>query len=306
MAQVPSAGPSPISFLIVGARSPVSPWNANLMTAWNVTATKHASQYFRCSFFSNPTTTSTIAKSAMRLILTWEGDLADATRLRARGKVDGRKVGRMGKVILLLLIVTAISDRAFALSPRPETSILLQGTPFLLVDKSELLTCPCDSVTSKNGVERRCMIDRLDMVGKVLERLPTPPSVELAAAWAPVFQKTHLDGHPRTQLSAEFHWTELRRAFPVDGRRLTLTLAGSVLTCAEPGLPTERRDLGCTPSEVTVFETNDVAFFDPHRDPQHPVVVVGACHPDAQTKHEVVAVCGAAVSRRDLQDPHGL
>jgi hypothetical protein len=211
----------------------------------------------------------------------------------------------MSRVILLLLLVaTVIGDRALALSPRPETSILRQGTPVLLVDRSELLMCRCDSIIGKSGVEPRCTIERLDTVGKVLERLPTPPSVQLAAAWAPVFKKTYLDGHPRKQLGAEFLWTDLRRAFPVEGRRLTLTLTSSVLTCAEPGLPIERRDLGCTPSEVTVFETNDTAFFDLNQDPQHPVVVVGACHPDARTKHEVVAVCGAAAARRDLQDPH--
>jgi hypothetical protein len=221
-------------------------------------------------------------------------------------EVDGRKVGRMSRVILLLLLATAIGGRALALSPRPETSILWQGTPILLVDKNELLMCHCDSATGKNGVELHYTIERLDTVGKVLERLPTPPSAELDAAWAPFFKRTYLDGHPRKQLGAEFFWTDLRRAFPVEGRRLTLTLAKSVLTCAEPGMPIERRDLGCTPSEVTVFETNDMAFFDPHRDPQHPVVVVGACHPDAHTKHEVVAVCGATAARLELQDPHKL
>ena len=178
----------------------------------------------------------------------------------------------------------------------------MQGTPILLVDKSELLMCHCDSVSGKNGVERKCMTDRLDTVGKVLERLPAPPSPVLAVAWAPVFQKTHLDGHSRKQLAAGFFWRDLRKALPVKGRRLTLALASSVLTCAEPGVPIERRDLGCTPSEVTVFETVDTAFFDRDRDPQHPVVVVGTCHPDAHTRHEVVAVCGAAMARRNLPE----
>jgi hypothetical protein len=90
----------------------------------------------------------------------------------------------------------------------------------------------------------------------------------------------------------------LQKPLAVEGRRLRLRIAKSVLTCSEPGLQTERRDLGCNPSEVVVYETNDSAFFHRNDDLLHPVVVVGTCHPDAQTTHQVVAVCGAAVAAR--------
>jgi hypothetical protein len=205
----------------------------------------------------------------------------------------------MRRVLLpLVVIATALSGRGLAVSPVPETSILWQGTPILLLNESALLMCRCDSATGKDGVDRSCVTERLDMVGAVLERLPTPHGISETVELAPVFQKTYLEDRPRMPVNAEFFWRNLQKTLPVEGRRLTLRIAKSVLTCSEPGLPIERRDLGCSPTEVAVYETNDSAFFHQNHDPLHPVVVVGTCHPDALTTHQVVAVCGAAVAAR--------
>ena len=179
---------------------------------------------------------------------------------------------------------------AGAVAPCFDVCHLGQGQPLLLADAGTLWVRRC--TTAKPGAAEVCVLERVDVTGRVLEQVPLARSYDEDA-----FEAAHLNGHTVVGLGHQTAWTDLTKPYtitPYGARGSTLRFDRDALVCARAGgkPPTIRRPLGCTPRSVHVFAAG-VARDNKPEDPTGLVAVVATCA-DGPGTREVVAICRPA------------
>ncbi len=189
---------------------------------------------------------------------------------------------------------------ALALGARPAEAVapcfhvchLGQGQPLLLADADELWVRRC--TTAKRGAAAACVLERVDVNGRVLEQVPHERSYDEEA-----FEKAHLQGHTVVGFGHQTAWTKLTGPYtiaPYGAPGLMLRLERDALVCAPVGAKagawTIRRPLGCSPRSVHVFAAG-VGRNGKPEDPTGLVAVVATCA-DGRSTREAVAICRPA------------
>lgn len=179
---------------------------------------------------------------------------------------------------------------AAAVAPCFEVCHLGQGQPLLLVDVDVLWVRRC--ATARPGAAAVCVLERVDLRGRVLERVPHERSYDDEA-----FEKAHLRGHTLAGLHHQSAWTDLTKPYtvaPSGARSSTLRIERGALVCAPASAtaPAIRRPFGCAPRSVYVFAAGLAPDGKP-RDPKGTVAVVATCA-DGPGTREAVAICQPA------------
>lgn len=188
---------------------------------------------------------------------------------------------------------------ALALGARPAEAVapcfdvchLGQGQPLLLADAGTLWVRRC--ATAKAGASEVCVLERVDVNGRVLEQVPLARSYDDHA-----FEAAHLDGHNVVGFGHQTAWTDLKKPYtitPYGARGSTLRFDRDALVCAAAGARTSRgsstirRPLGCTPRSVYVFAAG-VGRDGKPEDPTGLLAIVATCADGSGTR-EVVSIC---------------
>lgn len=184
----------------------------------------------------------------------------------------------MRTVVAFLLLSVGI---AHAYMPCPYTCRLGLGQPLFLSDSGALLINRCD-----RPADRLCVVERRDLDGKVLGKLPRVPS---RTGRDKDFNEEFLKDHTVQLLEEIGAWDNVSRPFALDKKKtqqvLQLSLARSVLTCTVPGRPTVTRDFGCVPNAISIFGIPASA-----ESTQHPIVAFADCKADG---YQAAVVCQA-------------
>jgi hypothetical protein len=191
---------------------------------------------------------------------------------------------------LAALAALALGARpAAALAPCPDVCHLGQGQPLLLADADQFWVRRC--ATAKPGADEVCVLERVDLEGRVLERVPREKSYDEDA-----FEDAYLKGHKVVGLGHQSAWTDLAKPYKLEPYRapgVTLRFDRDALVCASAKAnakaPAIRRPLGCTPKSVYVFAAG-VGHDSKPEDPAGTAVVVATCA-DGPGTREAVAIC---------------
>lgn len=117
---------------------------------------------------------------------------------------------------------------ASALAPCFDGCHLNQGQPLYLVDAANLWVRRCMTT----GGVAECVLERVDLDGRVLEKLPAP-----AGRHAREFESLHLRGHKVARLGHQTAWKELSQPYahnPIGRPGLELRLELNTLVCTSP------------------------------------------------------------------------
>jgi hypothetical protein len=190
----------------------------------------------------------------------------------------------------LAALALALGARpAAALAPCHDVCHLGQGQPLLLVDVDEIWLRRC--ATAKPGAQEVCVLERVDLEGRVLERVPREKSYDEEG-----FEDTYLKGHKIVRLGHQSAWTDLAKPYKLDPYRapgVTLRFDRDALVCAaakaKGQVPTIRRPLGCTPKSVYVLAAG-IGYDSKPEDPAGTVTVLATCA-DGPGTREAVAIC---------------
>ena len=180
-------------------------------------------------------------------------------------------------VAVTVSVVALSVGYAWALAPCPPSCHLGQGQPIYLADSNVLLVTRCE----RTGGQSR---DQAQVHHEAVERSDGE------------FTRNYLEGHTLIELGWQEPWSRLDRPYTLNSlftrQQLTLSLTGSTLSCAAPGIPKVKREFGCAPFEIHVFAT-----MSHDKPPRRPVVIAGLCRTDSQTTREALVTCAA--SERD-------
>ena len=208
---------------------------------------------------------------------------------------------RLPWISLAALAALALGARpAVAVKPCFDVCHLGQGQPLLLADTDELWVRRC--ATLEPGKPEVCVLERVALDGRVLERVPHETSYD-----EDQFETDHLKDHRPVRFGHQSPWTDLAKPYtlePYGAPSLTLRFDRDVLLCGPaPAKPkakkpkarkakSSRYPLGCTPSTVDVY----AAGIGPDSKPEDPtgtIAVVVACA-EGQGTRESVVICRPA------------